>query len=95
LLGLRVDFEEIFAREDFATGVEEPQASHIDEFVEHAEVFFRGHFTAACIPVAHGQVVIAMLALEWAAPRDFDGDLQGRTLSAVFLVKIRAKGSVS
>ena len=94
-LGVGVDIEKIFAGENFAAGVEQPESAHLDQFVEHLEMFFRGHFAAAGFLVAHGEIVVAVLAFERAAAGDFDGNLHGHSLAQLLLVQVCAECSVT
>src|SRR5208337_2698029 len=95
LLGVGVNVEKILAGKNFASGVEQPEAAHVDQLVEHAEVLFRGHFTAAGILVTHGEIVVTVLALERTAPRHFNRYLHRRTLTGLAMVEVRAERPVS
>lgn len=83
LFGLGIDIQEVFAREDFAAGIENPKATQIGEFIEQVHMLFEGELRAASIGIAHGEVVVAVLALEGATVSDLDGDFDGRAASLV------------
>ena len=53
-LGVGVDLEEVFARKNFTSGVEEPDSTHLYQFVEHAKVLFFGHLAPPGIEIVHG-----------------------------------------
>jgi hypothetical protein len=63
----------------------------LSQFVEHAKMFFRGHFAAASGLIAHGQVVVAVLAVERAAPRYLNGNLQRHPLRTLPMMQVRAE----
>src|SRR4029077_1541379 len=94
-LGVGINFEEVFAREDLAASVENPEAAHLDQLVEHAEVLFLGHLAVLAVEIAHGQVVIAVQALERTTPRHFDGNLQGHTFARLAFMQSCAELAVT
>ena len=94
LLGVGVNLQEVLAGEDFAAGVKKPEAAHLDQLVEHPEVLFRAHFAFAGVLVAHGQVVVAVLAFQRTTPRHLNRNLERRPLAKVALVQVFAECSV-
>ena len=86
LLGLGVNLEKVFAGEDFAAGVEQPETAGVDEFVEKAAMLFEGEFLGAGGVVAHRQVVVAVKAVEGATAGDLNRHLERRALSLEALV---------
>ena len=71
-----VNLEKVLASEDFAAGVEEPQATGVNKFIEEAAMLFECELSSASGVIAHGQVVVAMEALEGTPAREFDGHLE-------------------
>lgn len=88
-LGEGVDFEKILAGKDLATGEKEPQAAGFDEFIEEESVFLQRELALAGLRIANGQIVVAMLAIERAAMRDFEGDFGGHTAPLVPRMHLR------
>src|SRR5579871_4558481 len=54
-LRVGVDLQKVLAREDFATGVKQPEAAHLDQFIEDAEMFFLAQFALTGVEIAHGK----------------------------------------
>jgi hypothetical protein len=74
-LGLCINVQEILARENLSAGVQNPQATHLQQFIEQSYVFLKRQFSAPRVGVTHRQIVVAMLAFERAAMRYLDGHL--------------------
>ena len=51
LLGIRIDFKEILARENLASCVENPQATEIRQIIQQPKVFLRAQFLAASVMI--------------------------------------------
>src|SRR5579863_10210125 len=58
-------------------------------------MLFGSHFAAASVLVAHGEIVVAVLAFERTATGDFDRNLHGHALTGLFLVQVRAELAVT
>src|ERR1700741_216215 len=50
-----------------------------------------GKFAAFCVHVAHGEVVVTMDALQWAAPANFNGGTGGHSLCMHPILQARAE----
>ena len=72
LFGFRINIEKIFPGENFAAGIQNPEAAETGEFVEKADVFSERHFLPAGMGIFHGEIVVAMLALQRAAVSHLD-----------------------
>src|SRR5579864_4023849 len=75
LLGAGVNLKKVFARENLAAGEQDPHRAHGRKFVENGGVFFLGQLAVSGRHVGHREIVVAVLALQRAAPGDFDGNL--------------------
>ena len=88
LLGVSVNVEEIFAREDLSPREEKPQAACLRHFVEDAAMLVVGQLPAFRLQVAHGEVVVTVDALQGAAASDLDGGIGGDALGQYLAVQI-------
>src|SRR4051812_23535921 len=68
LLRKRVDFEEIFARKDFAAGKQNPDHAHVRKFSQKLFVFLFGKLAVSRSKIAHRKIVVAVLAFKRTAP---------------------------
>jgi hypothetical protein len=91
LLCSRVNIEKILAGKKFTAGVKDPEATHFDEFIEKADVFFESHFLAAGLGIVHGEIVVAVLALEGTTVRNFNRHFHGSAAMHLSLVDLRGE----
>src|SRR5271165_4593364 len=94
-LGVGVDLKEVFTREDLAAGIKQPEAAHLDQFIEYTEVLFLAQLPLPGVHITHGQVVIAVQALQRTPTRHLDRNLQRHTLASLALMKIRTERAVT
>ena len=94
LFRVRVDFQKIFAGENFAAGEEQPDDTHVGELVENFLVFVFRELAVSRCQIAHGQIVITMLAVERTTPRHFDRYFNRRALVPEMLMQRHAEFAV-
>ncbi len=78
LLGFGVNLEKILTGENLTAAVEQPQTPCLDEFIEQSAMLVKAEFSGAGRVVAHGEVVVAMQAFEWAPAGNLDRHFKGR-----------------
>ena len=93
LFSFGINIEKIFPRENFAAGIQNPEAAETDEFVKKADVFSKRHFLPTGMGIVHGEIVVAVLALQRTAVSHLDRHL-GRD-AAPFLALVDQGGEFS
>src|SRR5258708_5827583 len=81
LLRVRVDVQEIATREDFAPGIEEPEAAGVGHLIEETAMLVVIELAVARLAVIHREIVVAVETGQGTAPRDFDGAVQRNATS--------------
>ena len=95
LFCLGINIEEILPGENFTAGIQNPEAAETGKFVEKADVFSESHFLPAGMEIVHGEIVVAVLALEWAAMSHLNRHLSRDAAPLLALVDQGGKFSVS
>ena len=95
LLGVRVDLEEVPAREDLAAGEQQPQAARVGDLVDDPAELVGRQLARGAPRVAHRQVVVAVRAGERTAVGELDGAVGGQARRRAPLVELRAEVAVA